>query len=231
MEQFITCTRAYFNQIHSKRCNEIRELVSHLQINKVKWMLKSDPFGYNEQISSEVAEGIVIHGDKLVSNSEQEWEDDPELVAINQIGDNARNAVPVTLLEVGINTCASHAECMNNVHSLYPSPSTKKLYSENKTECLGECLNVIESFMAGAGGTGYVAAVVLKTSFGESGVRFPKGCEVPIEVLERHIQHFLVTRKDLIQPMAVHLIIPGVSQIGISILAREKSERYMVKFI
>ena len=75
MEQFISCTRSYFKQIHSKQCNEIRELVSCMQINKVKWMLKSEPFGYNDQISVEVAEGIVIHGDKLVSNSEQEWED------------------------------------------------------------------------------------------------------------------------------------------------------------
>ena len=233
MDQFISCTRGYFKQIHSKQISEIRDLVSTLYISKIRCMLKSDPFGYNMQISQEVAEGIVLYGDKIVSNSEYEHEDDPELKPLNQIGQDMQNMVPVNFLEMDIHQGGMPESYMNSFRSLYPGHSCKKHHLENKPNCFGECLAMISSFLDTTGKTGFVAGIVLKTILGKDGLQLPRNCEVPIDVFEHHIRQMLLQREEEISPMAVHLIVPRDGNIAVSNVTKDKdrAERYIVKWI
>ena len=235
MDHYLSCTRAYFNQIHSKQCSEIKDIVSCMLINKARLALKSEPFGFNDQISGEVAQGIILYGDKLISNSENDCEDDEEVKELNQLGQYIKNTVSVALLEVTIPVCTDDCEnYMTSVYNLYPYPLSKKHCFEYKAVCVGECLSVIESFIGREAKKGFVAAIVLKTSHGETGVKFPRDCEVPINVFEDHIRHFLVGQRDWLLPMAVHLIIPGdgqISVLNVTANAEKEVKRYTVNSI
>ena len=71
-----------------RRNNEVKERIRTKYIRDATNMLMITPFCYSEKISREVAEGIVDHADKLMTNADAEdSDDDQEMNELNNMGD------------------------------------------------------------------------------------------------------------------------------------------------
>ena len=76
----IPASKAELLQTLEHRNGEIKNTVGDIYINTAKGILMKPPFAYSESISSDVADGIVNYGDKLMANAIAEDDDEGEIL-------------------------------------------------------------------------------------------------------------------------------------------------------
>ena len=115
-------TKAHFQQLISERNESLKDKIRFIYISTAKSVLMSPPFSYSEKISKQVSDGIVNYGDKLTLNAVAESDDeDDEIEELNQMGDDFQTMVPITALELTIDSSVG-GNFLKPVHNLYPMP-------------------------------------------------------------------------------------------------------------
>ena len=175
---------------------EVRDKVGTLYMAKAKDMLMRPPFCYSEDISSEVAEGIVKFGDKIRCNC---GEEDVHADELNAIG---------TQFQTLQNNIVMKVKCGENMDdSQLITSSDESDTSDCNAASLVDTLLAVRKFVKTKAQKGLAATVIMLCECNEDGVEFPSGQTVPTEIVENEIQLMLKERSGQIFPMAVNLVI------------------------
>jgi len=202
-----TLSKAHFQQEISKRNDALRDMVESLYISQAKSILSRPPFCYSEKISKEVSEGIVRHGDKLLSNATLDSEDeDDETDELNELGDEYQNMVNSTLLQLNINPKDESTDHIPPTFRLYPQPNDTENTESAEAPVLGKALQEMKRFIEGRASQGFAAAIMLEGDCTEDGVSFGGQLVVPVDIIQAQVQKLLNTRGLNICPMAVDLV-------------------------
>ena len=213
-------------QFLEHRNSEIKDKVASIFVKNAKRILMNLPFSFCESISSEVAEGIVNYGDKLMCNALIEEDSERKVEEVNDIGDEFQAIRDSVTLKV---ICENEPEKLNH-RSLNLLTKDDSDISVSKAASLQDALQVVREFLRTKARQGFTAIIEMLCDCNEDGFVFASGQTVPVEVLESHIQTTLNDGIDQMLPMVVDLMVKDGQCLQISQIqpSRAHVDRYIM---
>ena len=199
---------ANLSQFLDHRNSEIKDKVSTMFVGNAKEILMKWPFSFSESMSSEVAEGIVNYGDKVMYNFLIEEEGEAELKELNDIGDKfqaLQDSVTLKVISGDGHERLNHI--VNDVRRLDLLSSDDSFTSVSKSESFQDTLHAVRDFLRAKAWQGFTAIIEMHCHYTEDGLRFTSGQTVPVEDLESQLQTIVDDRADQMFPMVVDVVV------------------------
>lgn len=217
-----------FEQLFSIRNADLTDKLATLYISQVRGTLATPPYCYSLKIAKDVAEGIIKNGDKLMSNAlaESDNEDD-DLDAINQTGDDFKAIVPLTLLELTLNDNIAN-DVKKILYKMYPTPYKGFHITKARALQFSTALKQIKDFLKMHAFQGLTATIALLADSNEDGVVFGNNQTIPINILEEQIKIINTCQKQL-TPMIIDIIYFNKNAIYItSLKPNDQTEKFTI---
>ena len=188
-----------------QRNRKIKDKVSGIYMGKVKEILMKPPFSYSEFIASDVADGVVNYGDRLMPNCMDCDDDDGKIDEVHEIGGSFQTLQENITLKI-----ISGDDHGIDVYRFYTID--ERFISDSRVEDFADTLAAVREFLKTKAQKGFTATIVMLCGYTEDGLVgspedklvFTSGLTVPVSCLETHIQQMLVG--DHMLPMVVDLV-------------------------
>ena len=181
-----------------QRNRKIKDKVSGIYMGKVKEILMKPPFSYSEFIASDVADGVVNYGDRLMPNCMDCDDDDGKIDEVHEIGGSFQTLQENITLKI-----ISGDYHGIDVYRFYTID--ERFISDSRVANFADTLTAVRAFLKTKAQKGFTATIVMLCDYTEDGLVFTSGQTVPVEILENQIQIMLTG--DQILPMAVDLVV------------------------
>jgi hypothetical protein len=217
-----TYDKALFEQEYSQQNEFQQNLLETEYIEKVRGKLQSPPFCYPTNTAVSVADGIVKHGDRLVTNAEAEDDEDP-MDEINYMGDEFQSYTGSTTLELTIGGEEKAEEMATVFRTLYPLPAKNFNRTKHKEDQFRKALEHMKKYINGHAFLGFTSGIAILGETNEDGIVFGSAT-VPIEMVERAVEDILSKSEKRLPKKVDLVIVDGKDKLKISRIERDTSE-------